>query len=194
MHPAFSYDHYVIKPHGLSIAGKLRLFDPQDQPVLFIEHKTRWSKPFSVFHAYTDEKKKQEVLLIQDGEHASYSDYFTVTDLASAEPVGGISVDWKKFFEDAWGIVDASGTVIGQVSERSTGRAILHELTEGVVPQVLDVTVGGQPVAELKQKNVILGHHLLVDFSSDTAGRLDHRLGLAIAILIAAHQAETGAE
>jgi hypothetical protein len=194
MHQAFSYNQYVIKPHGLSIAGKLRIFNPQDQPVVFIEHKTRWSKPFSVFHAYADEKKKQELLLIQNGEHASYSDYFTVTDPASAEPVGGFGVDWKMFFEDAWGIVDAQGAIIGQVSERSTGRAILHELTEGVIPQVLDITIGGQPVAELRQKAVMLGHHLLVDFSPDAAGRLDRRLGLAIAILIAAHQAETGAE
>jgi hypothetical protein len=51
--------------------------------------------------------------------------------------------------------------------------------------------MGDQQVAELKQKSVMMGHHLLVDFSMDTTGSLDRRLGLAAAFIIAVHQTTT---
>ncbi|MBI4731353.1 MAG: hypothetical protein HY781_04375 [Chloroflexi bacterium] len=191
MNPAFAFSNYVIKTQGLSIGGKYCAYDPQNKPALYIEHKTRWKAPYNTYHVYADEKRKQEILLIQDGEHADFPDYYDVIDVASGEKVGGVGVDWKHFFEDAWGIVNAQGMVIGRVREKSTGRAILHGLTEGVVPQIINITVGDQPVAELRQKSVMIGHHLLVDFSMDASGSLDRRLGLAAAIVVAAHQGGT---
>jgi hypothetical protein len=191
MHQAFSFNNYTIKPQGLSIGGKYRAHDPHNEPVLYIEHKTKWKAPFSTYHVYADDKKTQEVLHIADGEHADFPDFYVVTDPASGEKVGGIGVDWKNWFEDAWGITDAQGTIIGRVREKSTGRAILHELTEGFIPQIIHILMGDQAVAELRQKSVLIGHHLLVDFSADTAGRLDRRLGLATAIIVAAHQSAT---
>jgi hypothetical protein len=191
MNAAFSYSHYVIKPQGLSIGGKYRLYDPQNEAVLYIEYKVQWKAPYVTYHAYADDKRQQEVLTIREGKHADFVDYYEVIDVAGGEKVGGIGVDWKNFFEDAWGITDAHDTVIGRVREKSTGRAILHDLTEGALPQILNVTVGDQPVAELRQKSVLIGHHLLVDFSMDGSGRLDRRLGLAVAIVVAAHQGAT---
>jgi hypothetical protein len=191
MNPAFSFSNYTIKPQGLSIGGKYRALDPHNEPALHIEHKTRWSAPFNTYHIYADDKKTQEVLHIAEAEHEEFPDFYEVTDPASGEKVGGVGTDWKNWFEDAWGITDAQGNVIGRVREKSTGRAILHEMTEGVIPQVIYILMDDQPVAELRQKSVMIGHHLLVDFSPDTASRLDRRLGLATAIIVAAHQAAT---
>ncbi|KAF0107675.1 MAG: hypothetical protein FD146_1709 [Anaerolineaceae bacterium] len=191
MHQAFSFNNYTIKPQGLSIGGKYRALDPHNEPALHIEHKTRWSAPFNTYHVYADDKKKQEILLIEESEHGGFPDFYAVTDPAGNEKVGGIGVDWKNWFEDAWGITDAQGTIIGRVREKSAGRAILHQLTEGFVPQIVNIIMGDQVVAELRQKSVMIGHHLLVDFSGDAAGRLDRRLGLAIAIVVAARQGAT---
>jgi hypothetical protein len=191
MNPVFSFNNYVIKPQGLSIGGKYRVYDAQNNPVLHVEHKTKWSKPFSTFHIYADEKKQQELLMIQDAETEALSDYLAVTDMVNGEKIGGINADWKNWFEDAWSIVNVQGETIGLLREKSTGRAILHELTDGVLPQIVYIMLNEQPVAELRQKSVMIGHHLLVDFSMDTAFTLDRRLGLAAAIVVASHQGAT---
>lgn len=191
MNLAFSVDNYVIKPQGLSIGGKYRVFDSNNKPVFYVEYKTKWEKPFITYHVYADDKKQQEVLMIQDGDHEELSDYCVVTDVATGEKIGGINADWKNWFEDAWCIVNAQGMTVGLLREKSTGRAILHEVTNGLLPQIVYIIVDDQPVAELKQKSVMVGHHLLVDFSMDKTSRLDRRLGLAAALMVAIHQDAT---
>jgi hypothetical protein len=191
MNPAFMFSNYVIKPQGLSIGGKYRAYNPKNEPVLYIEQKTKWKKPFITYHVYADEKKNQEILTIQDGEFEGFGNYFEVIDAVGGEKVGGINSDWKNWFEDAWCILNAQGAVIGLLREKSTGRAILHELTEGALPQIIYIVMDDQPMAELRQKSVLVGHHLLVDFSMDASGKLDRRLGLAAAIIVAAHQGAT---
>jgi hypothetical protein len=75
--------------------------------------------------------------------------------------------------------------------ETSTKRAILHDLTDGLIPQKIDFLVDQEIAGELRQKAVLIGHQLLVDLRKDAANRIDHRLALAAAILVAAHQATT---
>jgi hypothetical protein len=187
MHTALLHNNYVIKPQGLSIAGKFRAYDPHNEAVLFSDQKTRWSAPFSTIRVCTDDKRKQELLLIQDSKHHENAYFYDVTDSVSGEQVGVVGVDWTNFFEDAWQIMDAQGTVIGHVRETGTGRAILHGLTDGLVTQNLNIIVGETVVAELRQKNAMIGHVLRVDFNMD-GGKLDRRLGLAIAFIVAGHQ------
>lgn len=134
MHSAFSFGNYVIKPQGLSIGGKYRAHNPQNQPTLFIEHKTAWKTLSSTYHVYGDEKKQQEVMALQQGKHDNFPDYHDVNDLTTGEKVGGVGADWKNFLADAWGITDAHGAIIGRVREKSTRRTFLHEFTASVVP------------------------------------------------------------
>ena len=191
MNPAFSYSSYVIKPQGLAIGGKYCAYNPQNQPAFYIEHKSSWKTLSSTYTICADAKRQEPLLLIRAGQHEHFGEYYEVIDAASNTKVGGIGVDWKNFFKDAWGLTDAQGTVVAQVREKSTRRAILHELTDGVVPQVIDILVAGESVAVLRQKPVFIGHHLLVDFSMDFADALDRRLALATAAVVAAHQGAT---
>lgn len=194
MDPAFSFNNYVIKPQGLSIGGKYRVFDPDNTPVLYVEYKTKWSKPFTTYHIYSDDKKQHELLLIQDGESEEWSDYCDVIDVPTGEKIGGIHVDWENWFKDDWRIVNAAGETVGLLREKSTGRAILHDLTDGILPQIIYISLNDRPMAELKQKSVMIGHHLLVDFSLGASSQLDRRLGLAAAIMVAVHQGNTESE
>ncbi len=191
MNPAFSINNYIIKPQGLSLGGKYRLFDSQNTPLLYVEYKTKLSRPLTAYHVYDDEKKAQELLLIRDGESQQPGDYCDVIDMTSGEKIGGIHADWKHWFEDGWRIVNAADETVGLLSEKSAGRAFLHELTDGTIPQVIYIMMDNQPVAELKQKSVLIGHHLLADFGLDTSSKLDRRLGLAAAIMVAFHQTIT---
>ncbi len=47
------------------------------------------------------------------------------------------------------------------------------------------MTIGGQRVADLKQRFNLFRYELDLDFSMDTSRRLDRRIGVAAAILLA---------
>ena len=61
------------------------------------------------------------------------------------------------------------------------------------LPQKFHLDIGGVPVCTLKQNFNPFVKKLTVDFTGDTQGRLDKRLGLGAAILIAAIEGRQGA-
>lgn len=191
MNAAFSFNNYTIK-HGnlLAWGDKYRVLSPQGQPVLYVRHKTHLKAPYVTYGIFADAGHTLPALIVQDTEHPEFADFLEVIDPASGQKIGGIGGDWTNWFEDAWAITDAEGTTIALVRESSTGRAIMHELTEGLVKQKIDIVAGDQTVATLRQKHALIGCRLLVDFQMDAAGRLDRRLGLTAAIMVATHQGE----
>ena len=104
---------------------------------MYIEEKSRWIPPSTTIHVYSDDKKKQEVLLIKDSEVEDFSDSYDVIDAASGQKIGAVGRDRTESFKDAWGILDANNQTIGQPFEKSTGQAIVRELTEnaGALPR-----------------------------------------------------------
>jgi hypothetical protein len=65
--------------------------------------------------------------------------------------------------------------------------ALLRRLLLGsLLPQNYDITVGDTRVADLKQRFNPFRYELDLDFRMDTTNRLDRRLGIAAAILLAA--------
>jgi hypothetical protein len=194
MHQSFTDNNFIIKRKGIS-TDKFRIYSPQGELLFYVEEKIKWSVPFSVIiRFFRDEKKNQELLHAQDGKNGEYVNFLDVIDSASGEKIGGIGGDWKNFFEDAWAIVGAGDKPVCNLREASTKRAILHELTDGLFPQKFHFLIEKERIAELRQKPVLIGSQLVVDFSLDVTGRLDHRLGLAAAVVVAAHQAKTEAD
>jgi hypothetical protein len=55
-----------------------------------------------------------------------------------------------------------------------------------LIPQNYDLLVDGRRVADFRQNFNPFSYHLNIDFSEDTQGRVDRRLGIAAAVLIAA--------
>ncbi len=190
MHLSFSAAQFVIKRKGLS-TNKFRVYSPGGDLLFYVEEKIKWSAPYTTTIRFFDnEKKTQELLHAQDSKHEEYSSFLNVTDPTTGQKVGGIG-GGLNFFKEAWDIVDAQNGIVCKLGETSTRRAILHELTDGLLSQKMDFRIGEDSVGELRQKKVLFGSHLKVDFSMDIANRLDHRLGLTAAIVVAAHQAQT---
>ena len=76
--------------------------------------------------------------------------------------------------------------VIGLLFEDNMTLAMLRRLVLGtLLPQNYDLTMGDQRVADIKQKFNLFRYEVDVDFSMDSARRLDHRLGIAAAVLLA---------
>ena len=71
-------------------------------------------------------------------------------------------------------------TVDTPLIEESTIRELI------IKSQNYDITMGQNVVADLKQRFNLFRYELDIDFSMDTANKLDPRLGIAAAILLAA--------
>lgn len=185
MHPAFQYNQYLLKRQVFALTGKLRFYNPQEQLVLFSEQKM--FKLREDIRLYADEKKSQEVLSIKARQIIDFSAAYDVVDSTSGQKVGALRrKGLKSILRDEWEVLDVNDQVVGMLFEDNMTLAMLRRLLLGAwLPQDYDLTINGQRVADLKQRFNLFRYEMDIDFSMDSAGRLDRRLGLAAAVLIA---------
>jgi len=185
MNPAFSWSNYLLKRQVLALTGKLRFYNPNDELVLYVEQKMfRLREDIRVFG---DESKTQEFLLIQARNIIDFSAAYDVIEAANGQKVGALRrKGLKSMFRDEWEVLDAADQPIGMLFEDSVGQALLRRFLLGsLLPQNYDLTIGEQRVADLRQKFNLFGYQMILDFSMDTANKLDRRLGIAAGILLA---------
>ena len=185
MHNAFQFNQYLLKRQVFALTGKLRFYNPQGDLLLFSEQKM--FKLREDIRVYADEQKTQEVLIIKARQIVDFSAAYDVTDPATGEKVGALRrKGLKSILRDEWDVLDANDNVIGLLFEDNMGLAMLRRLVVGsLLPQNYDITMGADRVADLKQRFNPFRYDLDIDFSMDTAHKLDHRLGLAAAVLLA---------
>lgn len=185
MHTAFQFNQYVLKRQVFALTGKLRFYNTQGQLVLFSEQKMfKWKEDVRVF---ADEQKTQEVLSIKARQIVDFSAAYDVVDSTTGEKVGALRrKGLKSILKDEWEVLDPSDKVIGLLFEDNMTLAMLRRLVLGtLLPQNYDLTLGGERVADLKQRFNLFRYEVDIDFTPDTGHKLDPRLGLAGAVLLA---------
>jgi uncharacterized protein YxjI len=185
MHPSFQYDQYLLKKQAIALTGKLRFYNPSGQVVLFSEQKM--FKLREDIRVFSDEQKSQEVLAIKARQIIDFSAAYDVIDSASGVKVGALRrKGLKSILKDEWEVLDPSDNVIGLCYEDNMQLALLRRLLLGnLLPQNYDVSVGETRVADLKQRFNLFRYEMDIDFSMDTGKKLDRRLGIAAAALLA---------
>lgn len=185
MNLAFQYSQYLLKRQVFALTGKLRFYSPDGSLVLFVEQKMfRLREDIRV---YNDESKTQELLLIQARNIVDWSAAYDVIDSPSGRKVGALRRrGWASLLRDEWEVLDADDQPLGLLCEDRIGRALLRRFLLGaLLPQNYDILLGQTRVADLRQKFTLFGYQMILDFSMDTAGRFDRRLGIAAATLLA---------
>jgi uncharacterized protein YxjI len=185
VNPVFEYDRYLLKRQVFALTGKLRFYNPQEQLVLYVEQKMfRLREDIRVF---SDESKSQEVLLIQARNIIDFNAAYDVIDPAGNQKVGTLRrKGWRSMMRDEWEVLDVNDQVVGMLFEDSVGQALLRRLLLGsLLPQNYDMTLGETRVADLRQRFNLFAYQMDIDFSMDPTRRLDHRLGIASATLLA---------
>ena len=185
MHTAFQYDQYLLKRQVFALTGKLRFYNPQEQLVLFSEQKM--FKLREDIRIYSDEQKSQEVLAIKARKIIDFSAAYDVVDSATGQKVGALRrKGLKSILRDEWEVLGPNDEVLGLLFEDNMGLAMLRRLLLGsLLPQNYDLTFGQERVADVKQRFNLFRYELDIDFTVDINRRLDHRLGLAAAVLLA---------
>ena len=185
MNPIFQFPSYLLKRQAIALTGKFRCYDPSGRLVLFSEQKM--FKLREDIRVYADENKSQEVLSIKARQIMDFSAAYDVVDMTMNQKVGALRRrGLQSLLRDEWEVLDANDNAIGKLFEDSIGLALLRRVLLGsLLPQNYDITVGESRVADLKQRFNPLRYELDLDFSMDTAQRLDRRLGIAAGILLA---------
>ena len=185
MHNSFTFSQYLLKRQAIALTGKLRFYNPQNELVLFSEQKM--FKLREDIRVYADEQKTHEVLSIKARQIIDFSAAYDVVDSTTGEKAGTLRrKGMKSIFRDEWEVLDANERPLGMLFEDSMGMAILRRLVLGsLLPQNYDLTIDNERVADLKQRFNPFRFEMDIDFSMDVAGKLDHRLGLAAASLLA---------
>ncbi len=185
MNPVFQYPFYLLKRQVFALTGKLRFYSPDGSLALFVEQKMfRLREDIRV---YRDESKTQELLFIQARQIIDWAAAYDVIDSPSGQKVGALRRrGWASLLRDEWEVLDPNDQPFGLLCEDRISRALLRRFLLGsLLPQNYDILIGQTRVADLRQKFTLFGYEMIVDFSMDTAGRLDRRLGIAAAALLA---------
>ncbi len=185
MHPSFSHDSYLLKRQVLALTGKVRVYTPSGQLGLYSEQKM--FKLREDIRVYADENRLNELLWIQARQIIDFAAAYDVFDQTNGMKVGALRrKGWSSIMRDRWEVLDPLDQVIAIVQEDSAGRALLRRFLLGsLLPQRYDlVETGNRVAAHYSQRFHFFRYELDIDFSAG-AQVLDHRIGLAIGILLA---------
>ena len=185
MHIAFKYDQYLLRRQVMALTGKIRLYAPDGQQVLFCQQKMFQLK--EDIRAYTDESRTQELLYIQARTIIDFSAAYDVIDSGYRTKVGVLRrKGWRSILRDEWEVLDAQDQLIGVLWEDNPRRALIRRLIAGrLLPQDYDILIAEKRVADLRQRFNLVRYDMDLDFRMDNEHLLDRRLGIAAAILLA---------
>ena len=184
MHSAFMHNQYLLKRQVLALTGKLRLYNPAGEMVLFSQQKMfRLREDIRV---YADEGQSQELLTIKARQIIDFSAAYDVIDNTNNERVGVLRrKGLRSMLRDEWEVLNANESLLGILTEDNMTLALLRRFIAGsFLPQNYDLLVNDQRALDLKQRFNLFRYELDLIFSPEIA-QLDHRLGIAAGILLA---------
>lgn len=184
MHSAFQYDQYLLKRQVLALTGKFRLYNSNEQLVLYSQQKMFKLK--EDIRVYTDESMQDEILLIKARQIIDFSAAYDVIDSLSGISIGALRrKGFRSMLRDEWLVLDPADQQIGVLLEDNLTRALLRRFLLGsFLPQNYDLMMQDQRVADLRQRFNFFRYELEIDFQFDPQHQLDRRIGIAAAILL----------
>lgn len=181
----FTYQKYLLKKRLLVMMGaKLNIYDPSGNMVMVVHQKA--FKLREDIRLYADEGLTQELLTIKARKIMDFSAAYDVVDPVRNEKVGVLRrKGWSSVVRDNWEVLDAMDVKRGEITEDNMMLALVRRLLTNLVPQNYDMVIDGSKVADFGQGFNPFAYHLNIDFSMDTGRKLDPRLGIAAAVLLA---------
>jgi uncharacterized protein YxjI len=185
MHQVYTSNRYLLRRQVLALTGKFRIYTPNGQLALYSQQKMFKLK--EDIRVYSDERLSQELLLIKARQIIDFSAAYDVIDLQSGEKVGvWRRKGFRSMLRDEWEQLDARDSPVGILYEDNMTQALLRRFLLGKwLPQNYDIITGNQRCADIRQRFNPFRYELDLDFSMDASLKLDRRMGIAAAILIA---------
>lgn len=182
----FGQSRYMIRRKFFKLfGGAFHIYDEAGNVAFYSKMKAFKLK--EDLRVFTGEDMQQEVFSIKARNILDISATYDVTDSASGQKVGALRrKGLKSILRDEWLILDVHDTEVGTIREDSLALAIVRRFLTNLVPQTFQGEMGGAPIFTFRQHFNPFIQKISLDFSADTSGRLDRRLGLAAAVLLCA--------
>lgn len=182
----FGYTSYVIRKQFWKLfGGKFRIYAPDGELALFANMKA--FKLREDIRLYSGEDMLNEILLIKARQIIDWSAAYDVTDAQTGEKIGTLKRrGWKSLVKDEWVIMDSVDNEVGHIREDRMLFALLRRFVTNLIPQIFRGQVRGAPVFKFSQHFNPFLLKMDLDFSEDTQGLLDRRVGIAAAVLLCA--------
>lgn len=182
----FNYQNYLVRRKIITLMGaKFHVFNPNGEVVLFSKLKAMRLK--EDVRLYTGEDMSTELVNIHARSIVDISAIYDVSDSQTGLRIGSLKrKGLKSILKDEWIILNVNDQEIGIIQEDSMGLALLRRLLVNLIPQSYNVYIGGRLVSTFKQNFNPFVTKLNLDFSNDTEGIFDKRLGIAAGIMLCA--------
>lgn len=183
---AMSHQRYLLRRRLFNfLHNGFHLYDANGNVVLFMRQRGfRLKEDLRIF---TGEDMREEVLRIKARSIIDFGATYDVVDSATGENLGALRrKGLKSLLKDEWVILDPEGAEVGLVEEESMVLALVRRLLTNLVPQTFNGTIRGGRVFNFTQRFNPFLLKIELDFSPDTGGLLDRRMGLACALLLSA--------
>lgn len=173
------------------LSPAFHVYDPAGNVVFYSKMKAFKLK--EDIRVYGSEEMTEEVLTIRARRILDFSATYDVVDTASGTTVGALRrKGMASMLRDEWVFLGPGDVELGTIREDSILMAMLRRFLSNLIPQNFDGTIGGRKVCEFRQNFNPFVSKITLDFSPDTAGALDRRLGIAAAVLLLAVEGRQG--
>jgi hypothetical protein len=188
----FNSPKYLLRKKIISIIGADFDIYNEDGSMAGFCHQAGFKLKESLT-CYTDKTKSTPLFDIKARNILDFSATYDVSDSKTGEHVGALRrKGWKSLVVDEWLILNNKDEEIGVMKEDSMPLALIRRFISTLIPQNYDCYIGEKYVADFKQNFNPFVYKLYIDFSKDTKGIFDRRLGIASAILLAAIEGKQG--
>lgn len=190
--PAFLHTNYLIRRKIFKFLGAaFHIYDSNGNLAFYSKQKAFKLK--EDIRLYTGEDMQTEVLSIRARNIIDFSACYDVIDSATGVKVGALKrKGLKSILRDEWLILDANDVEIGFIQEDNTLIALIRRFVIELIPQSYHGVVNGQQVCMFNQNFNPFVVKILLDYSIDTHGLLDRRIGIAAAVLLCAVEGKQG--
>ncbi len=180
----FAHSRYLVRKKVLKlVGGAFHIYDPMGELAFYSRMKAFKLK--EDIRIYTGEEMETELLTIKARQILDFSAAYDVVDSTTGEKVGSLKrKGFKSLMRDEWIFMDADDREIGTIREDSL--FLIRRMLSKLIPQKYYGEIGDAPVCTFKQNFNPFVLKITLDFSEDTEGLLDRRLGIAAAVLLCA--------
>ncbi len=188
----FDHPRYLVRKKILKLFGDaFHIYDPAGNVVFYSRLKAFKLK--EDIRLYTGEDMQTEVLRIHARNILDISATYDVVDSASGDKIGALRrKGLKSIVKDEWLFLDTEDREIGLIQEDVLVLALLRRFVTELIPQSYDGFIGGQKVCDFQQNFNPFVTKITLDFTPDTQGLLDRRLGIAAAVLLCGIEGKQG--
>ena len=188
----FHHTHYLVRKKIFTLfSAAFHIYAPNGTVAFYSKQKAFTLR--QDIRVYTGEDMQTEVLTILARNIIEFAATYDVIDPATKGKIGSLKRECvKSMHKEEWIIMDAENREIGFIQEDSMFIALIRRFIFDEMPQRFHGVVNGKQVCLFKPRFNPFVTKIALDYSLDTNGVLDRRLGIASAILLCAIEGKQG--